>query len=168
MTLSDLAAIGSFVSGVAVVVSLITLTLQIRQNTKALRRTEENATQNQFSVARMAIVTNRDVASLWAAGMSGVGELDAVDELRFAYLMSDLMWSLANTWESVQQGAFGMMNWDQLSTFAMEMLSSARARQLWSLYKHQYPTGFVQAVDRVVAAQGAAVPIPSAQASSRG
>lgn len=39
MSLSDLASIGSFVSGVAVLASLIYLALQVRQNTHAHRVT---------------------------------------------------------------------------------------------------------------------------------
>jgi hypothetical protein len=38
MSLSDLAAIGSFVSGLAVLASLIFVGFQLRQNTQAVRR----------------------------------------------------------------------------------------------------------------------------------
>ena len=37
MSLSDLASLGSFLSGIGVLVSLVYLSLQIRQNTRAVR-----------------------------------------------------------------------------------------------------------------------------------
>src|SRR5665213_4361095 len=43
MTLTDLAAIGSFISGVAVVVTLVFLLLQTRQNTRAIRAAASQA-----------------------------------------------------------------------------------------------------------------------------
>jgi hypothetical protein len=49
MTLSDLASIGSLVSGVAVLVSLIYLALQVRQAEK-----NQRALMNQGTVARVS------------------------------------------------------------------------------------------------------------------
>src|SRR5262249_46425204 len=42
MSLSDLAALGSFVSGVAVLASLVFLFFQMRQMTEQVRQTEKN------------------------------------------------------------------------------------------------------------------------------
>ena len=69
MPLSDFAAIGSFVSGIAVLISLVYLSLQARQNAASFLRAENNATQSQNSAFRLAIVESRDVAQLWLAGL---------------------------------------------------------------------------------------------------
>ena len=43
MSLADLAAIGSFVSGIAVVISFVFLGFQMRQNTKAMKAAASQA-----------------------------------------------------------------------------------------------------------------------------
>lgn len=46
MTLSDLASLGSFVSGLAVAITLVFLLLQARQNTQNLRSSVQQARAN--------------------------------------------------------------------------------------------------------------------------
>jgi hypothetical protein len=87
MSLSDLSSLGSFVSSVAVLVSLAYPALQTRQNvrhTKALiwegsadRTTSEHLAYLQPGVAESALVGNGDDASL-----------DAVRDLQFDHLCS--------------------------------------------------------------------------------
>ena len=55
---------GEFVGAIAVVATLLFLGVQIRQNTKQMRRLELNAAHEQFAHSRMAIATDRDWAEL--------------------------------------------------------------------------------------------------------
>jgi hypothetical protein len=71
---SDLLSVLAQVIGtLGVIVSLVFVGLQIRQNTGALQRNEHNSTMPQWTVIRMAIAGNRDLAEL----MSGTFEATA-------------------------------------------------------------------------------------------
>jgi len=106
MTVSDLASLGSFASGVAVVITLVILVLQMRRNTAVLMRAEANATQAAASAFQLAIVTNRDVARIATIGLSDDGELDKIDELRLDQLFNEIVWSSQHIWDREQRKLF--------------------------------------------------------------
>src|SRR5450432_4436680 len=82
MSFEQISYLAQIVASVGVVVSLIFVGLQIRQNTAALQRNEHNSTMEQWTVIRMAIAKNRDIAELMTAGLHGERALDAADQLR--------------------------------------------------------------------------------------
>ena len=69
MSFEQISYLAQIVASVGVVVSLIFVGLQIRQNTAALERNEHNSTMEQWTVIRMAIAKNRDIAELMTAGL---------------------------------------------------------------------------------------------------
>jgi hypothetical protein len=81
---SDLAQI---IASIGVIVSLIFVGLQIRHNTGALQRNEHNATMAQWTVIRMAIAKDRDIAELMTAGIHGERSMDAADQLRLEQML---------------------------------------------------------------------------------
>src|SRR5207248_842720 len=80
MSFEQISYLAQIVASVGVVVSLIFVGLQIRQNTGALQRNEHNSTMTQWTVIRMDIANNRDIAELMTAGLTGgiVVDVDAV------------------------------------------------------------------------------------------
>ncbi|HEY2069305.1 MAG TPA: hypothetical protein VGG48_07110 [Rhizomicrobium sp.] len=151
MSLSDLASLGSFISGIAVVVTLLFLLLQVRQNTQALRRAEANATQSQASAFRLAIVTNRDVAQMLAAGAADDGTLDAVDELRFATLLGEIAWSSCHIWMREEGGLFPHAGeWERGAVLVIELIATKRGRVWWAQSKTSFPAGFGRDVDKAL------------------
>jgi hypothetical protein len=148
MTLSDLASIGSFVSGLAVLVGLISLTIQIRHNTAQLVRNELNAAQQQFAGFRYAIVNHRDVAELWMKGAKDE-PLDEVDAERFTTLLIDLCWSVFNVWERHGRGIG--MNVPGAIPFLARALQSRCAMEAWRSVGVFFPPDFIQSVNAYAA-----------------
>jgi hypothetical protein len=157
MTLSDLASIGTLVSGVAVLISLIYLAMQVRQNTASLQRAEANETQNQASVFRSSIVDNRDVAELWATGLKADGLLDEVDELRFQTLVTEQLWWSYHLWDREQRGIMPKGSWNTMSPWLMATLTSGRGAKFWASHKSVTPHDYVQVVDETIDAHQAAI-----------
>ncbi len=71
MTLEQLFYLAQIVASVGVIASLGFIAVQIRANTAALQRSEHNSTMAQWTVIRMAIAQNRDIAELMTAGLHG-------------------------------------------------------------------------------------------------
>jgi hypothetical protein len=63
MSFEQLSFLAQIVASVGVVVSLIFVGLQIKQNTRALQRTEHNSTMEQWTVIRQAIAQNATLLS---------------------------------------------------------------------------------------------------------
>ena len=87
MSLSDLSSIGSLVSGVGVMISLIYLSLQIRQSSR-----NQQATIHHDRVARMqewsaSISSNRESMDCWIRGNAGDNTLDSNQTCRYGLLV---------------------------------------------------------------------------------
>lgn len=106
MSFEQLSYLAQMVASVGVIVSLIFVGLQIRQNTGALQRNEHNSTMEQWTVIRMAIAQNRDIAELMTAGLHGERVLDAADQLRLENVLSENVWASFHIWERTQRGIF--------------------------------------------------------------
>ena len=106
MNWDAIVAISQLVAAVGVVLSLIFVGLQIKQNTRALQRTEHNSTMEQWTVIRQAIAQNRDVAELVTAGLQGERTLDAADQLRLEQMLQENAWAAFHIWDRTQRGIF--------------------------------------------------------------
>jgi hypothetical protein len=97
MSLEDLGNIGEFVAAVAVVVSLIYLAVQIRQNTRQVDVNTSTLTCSAFDQAvqcfsrfRDPMIRNRDIAELYLKGLRDADALDEPDLFRFRQILMDL------------------------------------------------------------------------------
>src|SRR6478672_11249996 len=106
MSFEQISYLAQIVASVGVVVSLIFVGLQIRQNTGALQRNEHNSTMAQWTVIRMAIAKNRDIAELMTAGLQGERALDAADQLRLEQMLQEYAWASFHIWDRTQRGVF--------------------------------------------------------------
>src|ERR1700693_1773270 len=106
MNWDAIVAISQLVAAVGVVLSLIFVGLQIKQNTAALQRNEHNSTMEQWTVLRQAIAQNREIAELMTAGLSGERALDAADQLRLEQMLQEYAWASFHIWDRTQRGVF--------------------------------------------------------------
>jgi len=102
MSLSDLAAVGSFVSGVAVLASLVLLMFQLRQMTNQVRQSEKNqrASIRQTHSMRIssAFLQRVDHAETWVKATKGEALSDAE-----VYQVMQSMWAV---WFSVEDSFY--------------------------------------------------------------
>ncbi len=160
MSLEQLSWLAQIVGSVGVIVSLLFVASQIRQNTRALERNEHNSTMSQWTVVRQAIAQNRDVAELMSTGLSGERALDAPDLLRLENMLQECAWAAFHIWDRTQRGVFPKGTFEATGGLMLcELLRTARGGAWWRGAKHRgfYPA-FVTDVDAMLAAPAAASP----------
>jgi len=106
MSLEQLSYLAQIVGSVGVILSLVFVGFQVRQNTAALQRNEHNSTMSQWTVIRMAIAENRDLAEFMTDGLSGRRALDAADQLRLEQFLQEHAWAAFHIWDRTQRGVF--------------------------------------------------------------
>jgi hypothetical protein len=106
MSLEQLSYLAQVIASVGVILSLLFVGYQVRQGTAALQRGEHNSTMQQWTVIRMAIAQNRDVAELMTAGLNGTRPLDAADRLRLDQMLGEYAWASFHIWDRTQRGVF--------------------------------------------------------------
>jgi hypothetical protein len=153
MSFEQLSSLAQIVSSVAVVVSLIFVGLQIKQNTGALQRNEHNSTMAQWTVIRMAIAKHRDIAELMTAGLNGERTLDAADQLRLEQMLQENAWAAFHIWDRTQRGVFPKGTFELTAGLLLKgLLGTARGSAWWRSAKHiGFIPGFVSDVDAILA-----------------
>jgi len=153
MSFEQISYLAQIVASVAVVVSLIFVGLQIKQNTGVLQRNEHNSTMAQWTVIRMAIAKHRDIAELMTAGLHGEGVLDAADQLRLEQMLQENAWASFHIWERTQRGIFPKGTFELTAGALLSgLLRTERGEAWWRSAKHiGFIPGFVADVDAVLA-----------------
>jgi hypothetical protein len=153
MSFEQLSSLAQIVASVGVLVSLIFVALQIKQNTGALQRNEHNSTMAQWTVIRMAIAGNRDIAELMTAGLHGERAIDAADQLRLEQMLQEYAWAAFHIWDRTQRGVFPKGTFEATAgPLLCDVLSTARGGTWWRSAKHTgFIPGFVLDVDAVLA-----------------
>jgi len=105
MTIQDWGAIGELVGGVAVIVTLIYLALQVRQNTRQFSRNVESTQLAAFERSvesgdrlRELFLLHPDLLALLLKGYDSYKELDKSEKIRFGMLLRNIF--------SAAQGAY--------------------------------------------------------------
>jgi len=148
MSLQDLSNLAEIGAAFVVILSLIFVAYQIRQNTSQLKRNEHNSTMTQWSTIRMAFVENRDVAEIWRKGLHGEGELDATDQFRLESLLSEQLWAAYHVWERTKRGILTEGTLHQaVAPLTSAWLSTKGGAPWWSTAKQNYPPLFAKDVD---------------------
>src|SRR3954451_6479320 len=153
MSLEQISYAAQIVASVGVVVSLIFVGWQIRQNTGALQRNEHNSTMEQWTVIRQAIAQNRDIAELMTTGLQGERTLDAADQLRLEQMLQENAWAAFHIWDRTQRGIFPKGTFEATGGALLGTLLSTPGGESW--WRKAKPIGFhpgfVLDVDAVLA-----------------
>lgn len=149
MSFEQISYVAQIVASIGVIVSLIFVGLQIRQNTRALQRDEHNSTMEQWTVIRQAIAQNRDIAELMTAGLSGDRILDAADQLRLEQMLQENAWAAFHIWDRTQRGIFPKGTFEATGGALLETLLTKPGGATWWRTAKQtgFPLGFVSDVD---------------------
>jgi hypothetical protein len=153
MPLEQLSYLAQIVASLGVVVSLVFVGLQVRQNTAALTRNEHNSTMEQWSVIRMAIAQHRDLAELVTSSLDGGRALDAADRMRLEQFLEEYAWASFHIWDRTQRGVFPAGTFEQTAgPRLVRVLATERGRAWWADAKESgFIPAYVTDVDAVLA-----------------
>jgi hypothetical protein len=160
MSLEDISYLAQIVASVGVILSLIFVGLQIRQNTAALQRSEHNSTMAEWSVIRMAIAQNREISELMTTGLRGKETLDAADQLRLEQLLAEYTWAAFHIWDRTQRGVFPKGTFELTGgSLLREVLTTPRGSAWWHSAKSVgFIPEFVRGVDAMLATDSPVLP----------
>jgi hypothetical protein len=158
MTIADLGALGEFVGAIGVVVTLIYLASQIRQNTVQL---EQNASMakaaavNNSNIAlrqtRQAIFTSQEVSQLFLAGNDDTSNLTALELVRYRFMIQNITDVMLDIYSQTLETNFSPENWEtQGVNLVQRILDTNGGRWFWENFQQNYPSGFRKEVERIL------------------
>ncbi len=157
MSLSDLAALGSFVSGVAVLVSLIYLALQVRQTKRNQQISIRHSRASRIVELQLALADSA-VAAAWLHGSWSPQEITPTEVSQFMSLCRALFFHFE---DSFYQREEGLLNDDAFETVVAGVRLSARSpgwRAAWKLARPNFGGRFLDFMDGIVARSAAEPP----------
>ena len=148
MTLSDLAALGSFVSGIAVVFSFVFLALQMRQAARNQRATVHNERTAQVQELVLSVASS-EMRGLMLRGFAGDPSLSDEEFLAF---MTHAASTLRMTEEFYLQHRDGMLDgtrWENSVLRARGFLSAPGFRAVWRMSSNTFSPEFARWMDQL-------------------
>ncbi|HEY3798582.1 MAG TPA: hypothetical protein VGL58_09530 [Caulobacteraceae bacterium] len=164
MSISDLAALGSFVSSIAVLVSLGLLYFQLRQLTAQVRQADrfQQTLVKQARTSRLMEVNARVTDSDFAAALSRVtANGDDVTMLDWTRFNAHARAIFQNGEDTYSQHRRGLLHPDDYDGFVLSLEGSFRSAPLrvaWRQVRGAYPAPFTAFIDQIVAKMPPAAP----------
>lgn len=146
MNWNAVGAIGEVLGALAVLITLVYLALQVRQNTKAMKRTAFQELINYHGTIA-DFYSTREGAELVAKARHGLDQLDEPDRIRILNLVGKSFSHLQNVHQQWTEGFINESQWNQLSAVLVATLSSKSTRAIWDITKNRYSLDFQNWVD---------------------
>jgi hypothetical protein len=150
MSLSDLAAIGSLVSGIAVVISLVYLSFQIRQTTKNQRGTMHQMRAS-LSTDVMLRIAESGLAHSFRAGLTAAPEISEAEFWQFFYAASAILRTTENAFTQHRDGLISDAHFASAKASARTFLMNPGYRALWQVTRVNREPGFREFMDELAA-----------------
>jgi hypothetical protein len=136
MSLSELGSLGEFIASIATLITLIYLALQIRENSRNLKKETVRGSLVDASTWRSHIIDSPDIANLYRTGLMEPDKLEASDRIRFRMLMHSLVeiWAIAYEYDEQRLAA--------QEKYIIDTLSQAGGVLAWKGFEHSQSPEF--------------------------
>jgi hypothetical protein len=165
MSLADLASLGSLISGVGVLISVLLLFFQMRQVSTQIQLAERNqkAAIQQDRYGRVFEVhlarTEPSAAAAIAKGMAGARDMSATQISQFQGYSRARFQISENTFLQHEAGLLSDAAFAAFSNNVVDGLSSPGIRVMWKWAKISHAAEFVAFVDRLMPQASQAAPV---------
>ena len=132
MNLDSIANIGELIAAAGVIVSVVYLAIQIRDNTKSNRIQERQNTTRQFADFMDILLLHPDLAEIHDKGRDQPEELDATELIRFRRLILRGFWYFSSQHHQFVVGAIGEDEWAESLVIIRAYLGHRGVREWWT------------------------------------
>jgi hypothetical protein len=146
-----LSAIGQVVAAIGVIISLIYLAVQIREQNKERRRAGINILTVQWSDLVKTGQESREFAALFLRGMHSFQDLDAPDKLSFSAFFTRYTRNCEGMFIYYRDGALEKALWDEVERTMTDYFAYTGVREWWATRKHWLTDEFRAVVEAIIA-----------------
>jgi hypothetical protein len=163
-SIQELGAAGEFVGAIGVVITLVYLAYQIRQNTIQLeqsiltaRAAAQNASNTALRETRASIFKSAEMAEIFQVGNSNPEDLDDVSRLRYRLTMQNVTDVMLEIYAQTLATGFAPETWNtQGHTLVERILATPGGQWFWGNFGNNYPSDFRVEVDRILGSSASA------------
>jgi hypothetical protein len=149
MNWDAIGAVAEFVGAVGVIVSLVYLAGQIRQNTRSSRAAAFHAITAETNQLYRTVAADSEAARILRSGMQEPEKLSDDDLIRFVLLVSCVFRGFENIFIHYLQGTIDEASWHPWRASLLEILEAPGAARFWQLRSHVFREDFQHLVSEV-------------------
>ena len=151
MSLQELASIGEFIGGLAVLLTLIYLAIELRSNTKTLKAEVNNTTYIDWSEfnTMMSQHPHREVIARAFNPQEKFEKFDPADQFTVACVARTMIQKFSASFFQYKAGILDAENWASYMTYCRSVFSLPVFAAWWKEERHQpiYSPEFIAAIE---------------------
>lgn len=150
LTLSDLANLAEIIGAVVIVISLVYVGQELKENTAAIQASSLQSITNASSTSMLAVVDNGEFAEIRLRGDRDPSQLSESERLRYVLYQRQMWLHFQNIWTQWQLGVLNDDVWAGYERVICGDLVRTRAQKNWWRDTHAYALSadFSRLVDR--------------------
>jgi hypothetical protein len=150
MDLDTLSKLGEFVGGFFVVISLIYLAYQVRQNTRSLRAENYGRLLDRMSTLQSAISADADLNRIFTVGAEHPSRLSRSERVRFSWALYELIGNGEFMYHQYREGMLSDAIWKRWEITVGWWMSHPGIRAWWQSKPTPFSTDFSAFVDELI------------------
>jgi hypothetical protein len=144
-------AVGEIFGAVAVLLTLIYLAAQIRQNTSSVQAAAVDAAIGKVNGVREALFSNAELTKIYVQGSKDPESLDEESFVRYRLLLHNIVLAESNVYAQSALAGLSRDNWQKELSILMRVLSSKGGAWFWDNHKQEFEESFRGEVEVVLA-----------------
>jgi hypothetical protein len=148
MNWDAIGAIGEVIGAITVLVTLIYLVVQIKQNTRALKSATFQEISNVMAQNWETLITTPELADLFLKGAAGLNQLDQKEKMLFGAMATMLFRRVETVYTQQSLGAIDSSLTEGFKRSSLSSLTHAGMRDWWRQSESAFNAEFVNWVNR--------------------
>jgi len=143
-----ISAVGQMLGAVGVIISIIYLAAQIRNQNKESRRAAMNVLTTHWSDLNKSLVNDPGFAALWLRALHSFDELDGASKLRFGAHLGRFLRFADSLYLGVLDGTLDRRLWRGYERTLADTVAYPGFQTWWATRKHWHTDEFCALIDR--------------------
>ena len=160
MNWDAIGAIGTFISAIAVIISLIYLAVQTKQNTRAMKSASFHQVRVSFSDIPLAIAQDSELVSILARVNSDPDSLTKEEVIRYEMILLTIIRRAESAYFQSIEGSLPLESWIGISETCKAALSDSIALLWWEKTSHRFESSFRKEIDNIIQPSGSSEALP--------
>ncbi|MDG1206687.1 MAG: hypothetical protein P8N51_15055 [Pseudomonadales bacterium] len=144
MSLEDWAFVAEIVSGIAVIISLIYVGLQVNDSTSAIRSAAASDATKTMQSWYLEMGRNRQASDVWYNAMTSQESLSARDEFQYMMSMHTAILGMQNSYLLSKEGTLDTEFREAVTTAIVAVKDMPGMQRYWKQRRGFFHTGFAE------------------------
>jgi hypothetical protein len=150
MSLGEWASVASLVSAVAFVISVIYVSIQIRNNTRAVRASAFQQVVDSFAGISLDIAKDSNLVNLYLRASRDFASLSDVERTQYSLMLLSFLRRAENVFFQTEIHLLQSDHWSGIRESIRAIVDPTGARECWSTIKSRLNPEFRAFIDRLL------------------